>query len=71
MGSRNRTKRDKSAVGVKNAEKPIWTQSRFAVPKLSIGYVRVSKTSQTVQQQTDALQSGRGGHLWRPGDTGF
>jgi DNA invertase Pin-like site-specific DNA recombinase len=47
--SRKRTKRDTKA-------RPLWSVSQNAVPKRSIGYVRVSKTSQTVQQQTDALK---------------
>lgn len=54
--SRNRTERDKKPVSAKNVGKPLWTQSLNAVPERSIGYVRVSKTSQTVQQQSDALK---------------
>lgn len=56
MPSRKRTNRHRSATGAKNAGKPLWSASRNAVPKRCVGYVRVSKTSQTVQQQTDALK---------------
>lgn len=49
MPSRNRTKRD-------GAASLLWSASRNSVPKRMVGYVRVSKTSQTVEQQIDALQ---------------
>ncbi|MDB5094555.1 MAG: hypothetical protein JWO85_2656 [Candidatus Eremiobacteraeota bacterium] len=36
---------------------PVFRESRNVVPNRTIGYVRVSKTAQTVEQQVDALRA--------------
>jgi DNA invertase Pin-like site-specific DNA recombinase len=53
MVSQNRTSRKTTT----DAAAPLWRASRNVVPNRVVGYVRISKTSQSVEQQIDALQA--------------
>lgn len=50
--------RNRSKSGIETTPiEPVFRESRNVVPNRTIGYVRVSKVSQTVEQQVDALRA--------------